>query len=96
MKKTELFNNIYLYLSIFTAGAAALTLEILGTRIPAPFYGSTIFVWSSLISITLFSLSIGYVLGSIAADCSMNPRLFSWFFLRPDFQKEIDEKDRTF
>jgi predicted membrane-bound spermidine synthase len=40
-----------LYLTVFVTGAAVLMLELLGTRIISPFYGSSIYVWSSLISV---------------------------------------------
>lgn len=53
---------------MFVTGAVILVLEILGTRIIAPFYGATIYVWSSLIIVTLMSLAIGYFLGGWLAD----------------------------
>ncbi len=43
-------------------------IEVLGTRIIGPFYGVSLFVWSSLISVTLIALALGYYLGGIAAD----------------------------
>ena len=43
-------------------------LEILGTRIIGPFYGVSLFVWCSLISVTLIALASGYYLGGIVAD----------------------------
>jgi len=64
-------NNLktyYLYLTIFITGAAVLAIEIAGTRILAPFYGSTIFVWSSLIIITLGFLALGYFISGRLAD----------------------------
>ena len=43
-------------------------LEILGTRLIGPFYGVSLYVWSSLISVTLVSLAVGYFLGGRLAD----------------------------
>ncbi len=43
-------------------------LEILGTRIIGPFYGVSLFVWCSLISVTLVALAAGYYIGGIIAD----------------------------
>lgn len=63
----------YLYITVFVTGAVALSVEILGTRLLSPFYGSTIFVWSSLISVTLGFLAVGYVLGGRAADKYHSP-----------------------
>jgi len=65
----------FLYLTVFISGAAVLILEILGTRIIAPFYGSTIFVWSSLIVVTLGFLSLGYFFGGKLADKNPETKL---------------------
>ncbi len=65
----------FLYLTVFISGAAVLILEILGTRIIAPFYGSTIFVWSSLIVVTLGFLSLGYFFGGRLADKNPETKL---------------------
>ena len=57
-----------LYLTVFITGAVILVLELLGTRIIAPYYGTTIYVWSSLIGVTLMALSFGYCIGGRLAD----------------------------
>lgn len=62
------FGDIYLYLTVFISGAAVLVVEILGTRVLAPFFGSTIFVWSSLITVTLGALALGYFFGGRLID----------------------------
>ena len=43
-------------------------LEIVGSRVLSPYFGSSIFVWGSLISVFLGSLSLGYLLGGKLAD----------------------------
>lgn len=43
-------------------------LELLGTRIIGPYYGVSLYVWSSLITVTLISLAFGYWLGGFVAD----------------------------
>lgn len=48
-------------------------LELLGTRIIAPYYGVSLYVWSSLISVTMIALALGYYLGGFLAD--RHPRL---------------------
>ncbi len=62
------FDKPLLYLAVFLTGAAIMMIEVLGTRILGPFYGVSLFVWSSLISVTLIALALGYYLGGIAAD----------------------------
>lgn len=61
-------SKYFQYFSIFISGAVVLIIEIGGTRIMAPFFGSTIFVWSSLITTTLGFLALGYFLGGRLAD----------------------------
>ena len=61
-------DKYYLFITVFFTGAAVLMLEILGTRILAPFFGTTVFVWSSLISVAIIALAIGYFVGGKIAD----------------------------
>ena len=58
----------FFYSTVFLTGAVILALEILGTRLLAPFYGSTIYTWISLIIVTLAALSVGYWFGGRYAD----------------------------
>jgi spermidine synthase len=51
------------YLVVFVSGAVLMALEIAGSRVLAPHFGSSIFVWGSLISVVMTSLSIGYYWG---------------------------------
>ena len=48
---------------VFTSGAVLMALEIVGSRVLAPYFGSSIFVWGSLISVVMTALSIGYYWG---------------------------------
>ena len=57
-----------LYATVMMTGAAIMILELLGSRIIAPFYGTSLPVWSSLISITLLALASGYYLGGWISD----------------------------
>ena len=58
----------FLYILVFISGGSILGIEILGTRILGPFYGVNLFLWSALISVTLISLSVGYIIGGRWAD----------------------------
>jgi spermidine synthase len=49
-------------------GAAVMILELIGTRIIGPFYGVSLYVWASLIAVTLIALALGYFLGGYLAD----------------------------
>lgn len=54
--------------TVFLTGAGVLVLEIAGSRVVAPLYGTGLYSWSALISVTLAALSLGYWLGGRAAD----------------------------
>jgi len=58
----------YIYLTLFFTGAAIMVLELLGTRVIGPYYGVSLYVWSSLISVTMVALAVGYWLGGKVAD----------------------------
>jgi len=45
-----------------------MSLEILGSRVLAPSYGSSVYVWGSLITTFLAALALGYALGGRIAD----------------------------
>ncbi len=55
----QLLHNIV----VFVSGAVLMALEIVGSRVLAPYFGSSIFVWGSLISVVMAALSIGYYWG---------------------------------
>ena len=48
---------------VFIAGALVMILELIGSRLLAPYLGTSIFVWTALIGIVLGALSLGYYLG---------------------------------
>lgn len=52
-----------LELIVFASGTVVMVLELIGSRILAPYLGTSIFVWTSLIGIILAALSGGYYLG---------------------------------
>lgn len=53
---------------VLVAGAVLMGLEIVGSRVLAPHFGNSVFVWGSLISVFLASLAGGYFAGGRLAD----------------------------
>jgi len=74
-----------LKLQVFICGAVVMALEITGSRILAPYFGSTIFVWGSLIGVVLTALSAGYYVGGLAADKRPDFATFSLVILTAGF-----------
>lgn len=63
---------------MFTSGAIVMIVELIGSRILAPYFGSSVLVWTSLIGVVLLSLSLGYYLGGILVDRWPDKRLLSY------------------
>ena len=61
--------------AVFVAGGALLGLEIASSRVLAPFFGNSLYVWGALIGIVLAGLSTGYWLGGVIADRYPKPAL---------------------
>jgi spermidine synthase len=54
--------------AVFVCGAVLLGIEIAASRVLAPFFGNSLFVWGALIGVVLAGLAIGYAAGGALAD----------------------------
>src|SRR3989338_6272179 len=77
VKSLPAAQSSYLLVSVFISGAATLVLEMAGTRVISPYYGSSLYCWSALITATLISLAAGYALGGCWADSKPALSLFA-------------------
>jgi len=55
--------TLTIYLLAFVGGFVIMSLELLGGRVLAPYFGSSIYVWGSIITVFMLSLSLGYLFG---------------------------------
>lgn len=62
---------------VFVCGASLMILELVASRVLAPFFGTNTFVWTSLIGIILGFLSIGYWFGGRLADKNPNAKILA-------------------
>lgn len=51
------------YIFVFLEGAAVMAAELLGSKLIGPFYGNSLYIWSSVLGLTLLALTLGYYLG---------------------------------
>jgi spermidine synthase len=72
-----------LHAVVFVCGAVLMGLEIVGSRMLAPYFGNSIFVWGSLISVVLAALSLGYWLGGLLADRAPRPTVLAGLIAFP-------------
>ena len=57
-----------LLLLAFVGGLTSLGLEIAASRLLAPFFGTSTYIWGALIGLILLYLTVGYYVGGWAAD----------------------------
>src|SRR5436190_12366605 len=65
----------YYYTISFLEGGAVMVIELLGAKIIAPYYGASLYVWSSVLGVTLGGLALGYFLGGYFSEKYKNQLL---------------------
>ncbi len=62
----------YLYFTAATTGMVIMVVEILGAKMLAPYVGTSHFVWTAQIAVTLVALAAGYYAGGWLVDRAQN------------------------
>ncbi len=71
----------YLYFTATITGAAIMVIEILGAKLLSPYMGTSHFVWTAQIAVTLVALACGYYAGGRVADKRQRLGLLYWAIL---------------
>ena len=66
-------SSLYIYVLAFFSGMCIMAIELCASRLMAPFFGTSTFVWTNIIGVIMIALSVGYILGGRLAD--RKPRL---------------------
>ena len=72
--------TILVMILAFIAGFIIMSIELLGGRILAPYFGSSIYVWGSVITVFMLSLSVGYLTGGKLSLHKPNLVTYGTFF----------------
>ena len=76
---TDVTRTIYLFAVL--EGATVMAVELMSARMVAPYFGSSLYVWATVIGFTLLALAIGYFLGGVIADKYRGSDALLWVLL---------------
>lgn len=71
----------YLYFTAAMTGASIMVVQILGAKMLSPYMGTSHFVWTAQIAVTMIALACGYYVGGRLADYSRNLKWLYWSIL---------------
>ena len=74
-------HSALIFALVFVGGFAVMSIEMLAGRVLAPYFGGSIYVWGSVITIFMLALSIGYLLGGRLSLRAPSLRRFGSIFL---------------
>lgn len=72
-------NKKFYFLLSFIEGASVMATELLGAKMLAPYFGSSLYVWATVLAITLGGLAVGYFFGGVLSYKNKNP--FTLFYV---------------
>lgn len=78
-------SNAIVFVLAFISGFIIMSVELLGGRILAPYFGSSIYVWGSVITVFMLSLSLGYLTGGRLSLNNPNLTRYGLFFIGAAF-----------
>ena len=73
ISRKALLQNI-IVAAAFINGFVIMTIELLGGRVLSPYFGTSVYVWGSIITIFMLSLSLGYLCGGRLSGRRHAPR----------------------
>jgi len=75
------WQNPFIYLLAFCSGFCIMGIELLGGRILAPFFGSSVHIWGSIITVFMLSLSFGYLAGGKFSTQNASLKKYGFIFV---------------
>ena len=81
MTKTLILPRAVIAFMAFVSGFCIMTIEMLGARILSPYFGGSLSVWGSIITIFMLALALGYLLGGRLSTRTPSGLTYSLFFI---------------
>lgn len=77
---TKKIKSLILLLA-FIEGGAVMCVELCSAKILSPFFGTSIYVWASVLGVTLTALMTGYYLGGYISSKNQKKEIIFWLML---------------
>lgn len=68
IEDTLMKKHWYLFPILLVEGGALIAVELMGVKLMAPFYGSSLYVWTAVLGVTVLGLTGGYYFGGIVSE----------------------------
>ena len=81
MTKTLILPRAVIAFMAFVSGFCIMTIEMLGARILSPYFGGSLSVWGSIITIFMLALALGYLLGGRLSTRTPSGLTYALFFI---------------
>ena len=81
MTKTLILPRAVIASMAFVSGFCIMTIEMLGARILSPYFGGSLSVWGSIITIFMLALALGYLLGGRLSTRTPSGLTYALFFI---------------
>lgn len=65
----------------FVSGFCIMAIEMLGARIMSPYFGGSLSVWGSVLTVFMLALSCGYLIGGRLSEGQPDIKTFAFFFM---------------
>lgn len=73
--------SIFVVCAAFVSGFCIMAIEMLGARIMAPYFGGSLSVWGSILTVFMLALACGYLIGGRLSARTPSLVSYSYFFI---------------
>lgn len=73
--------SVFVVCAAFVSGFCIMAIEMLGARIMAPYFGGSLSVWGSILTVFMLALACGYLIGGRLSARTPSLVSYSYFFI---------------